>query len=202
MILKAFSSRHHTLLFDMDREFVEAVDEQEEFSFIAGFNLFDEENEKAVATVCGIFFDEAKILNEGEDIVELADMLDVDVYGAMDALSSSKIYNQEKSPDKEWMSLFSCYLQRVYVYPEYRNTGIARYIFENMEQVFTHCFNTPINSFVIFPKPQQPDVNDNWDNSVDTDGSMLKRMLQVIKKDGYKQIGKTGYYAKNCAAEK
>lgn len=201
MVLKAFSSRHYTLINDFNDVFTESIDEQEVFSFVGGVNLQDEDTNEILATVSGIFFDEEKILNENENIVDLADMLDGDVEGAMYALSRSNIHSRELNYEKAMLPLFSCYIQRIYVYPQYRGLGIARYIFINLEQIFLHCFNTPIHSFVIYPKPQQPDEKDCWHDYPDENGVMLKRMVSLLKKDGYKQIGKTGYYAKNCAVD-
>jgi hypothetical protein len=57
-----------------------------------------------------------------------------------------------------------------------------------------------IHSFVVYPKPQQPDPVGNWVNSPDDNGAMLKTMVSVIKKAGFKQLGKSGYYILNCAA--
>jgi|GEM_PF-2254133 len=202
MILKAFSSRHYVSIYDVNETFLKTIDEQEIYNFVGGFDLRDEETTEAVATVRGIFFDEDKILNNDENIVALADMLNADVEGAMSVLSQSKIYNQELNDEKAMLPLFSCYIQRIYVYPKFRGLGIARYIFENLEQIFAHCFNTPIHSFVIYPKPQQPDDKGSWDNIPDDSGVMLTRMIGILKKAGYKQIGKSGYYAFNCAVDK
>lgn len=188
-------------IYEIKEEFIKSVDEQEEYMFIGGFTLQSEDTDEVIATVNGGFFDEDKILNESQDIVDLADMLDGDVHGAIANLIESKIHDQEMNDEKAMLSLFSCYIQRIYVHPKYRGTGVARYVFTNLEQIFLHCFNTPIHSFVIYPKPQQPDENDCWDDSLDEGGVMLKRMVYLLKKDGYKQIGRTGYYAKNCAVD-
>jgi GNAT superfamily N-acetyltransferase len=201
MILKAFSSRYDISISNLNNEFINSVDEMEKYSFIGGFVLYDDDTDEILATVSGMFFDEDKILNENEDIVDIADMIDADVYGAMSVLSKNKIHNQEVNDEKMFLSLFSCYIQRIYVYPKYRKTGIAHYIFSNLEQIFLHCFNTPIHSFVIFPKPQQPNGKNAWENSPDNDGTMLKRMKKLLKINNFTQIGKTGYYIKNYAAD-
>jgi GNAT superfamily N-acetyltransferase len=202
MILEAYSSHHYVPINNFDEVFTESIGEQEVFSFIAGFTLQEEETNDVLATVRGIFFNEDKILNANEDIADLADMLDADVHGAMSALSRSKIHNQELNDEKAMLPLFSCYIQRIYVYPQYRGLGIAKYIFMNLEEIFLHCFNAPIHSLVIYPKPQQPDEKNCWYDSPDENGVMLKRMVSLLKKDGYKKIGATGYYAKNCAIDR
>ena len=199
MILKAFSSRHRVYIDDNVLKFTNMIYGEYVFVFNGGFDLHDDDTDEKIATVSGIFFDEYKILNEGEDIVELADIIDVDVYRAMLDLSKSKLHNQDLDENKAWLPLFSCYIERIYIYPKFRSRGLGRYIFENLEQIFLHCFNTYIHSFVIYPKPQQPDEKNGWINSPDADGSILKRMIDILKKTGYKKIGKSRFYAINCA---
>jgi len=205
MILKAFSSREEIEVNNLDKKFIEDISFQEEdFTFIGGFNLHNNRrNKEIIATVSAIFFDENKIYNEHEDIVDISDMIDADVYGAMKALSKSKVYKQEIHDDKVFTALFSCYIQRLYVYPNYRKKGIARYIFKNLDQIFLHCFNTEIHCFVIVPKPQQPiksEKYEKWENNPDEDGLMLKRMIKLLKMEGYTKIGKTEFYVKNYAS--
>ena len=129
MILKAFSSRHYVSINDIEKTFTEIIDEEEVYNFVGGFDFHDEETDEIIATVKGIFFDEDKIVNEGENISILADMLDGDVEGAMSTLSNSKIHNQVLDDEKAMLPLFSCYIQRIYIYPKYRRSGIARYIY-------------------------------------------------------------------------
>ncbi|MDR2941287.1 MAG: hypothetical protein LBV17_01670, partial [Treponema sp.] len=100
MVLKAFSSRHNSLINDLTEEFISSVDEMEKYSFVGGFTLHDDDTDEILATVRGVFFDEDKIEYENEDIVDIADMIDADVYGAMAALSKSKIHIQEVDEEK------------------------------------------------------------------------------------------------------
>ena len=206
--LEAFSSRHDVSIFDAAESFSKAVGEQEEYMFSGGFDLYevelDDEYEEVdpkelIATVRAVFFDEDKILNEGQDIVDIADMTNSDTCGAIAALTKSKIHNQQLDDDKLFLPLFSSYIQRIYVYPKFRSSGVARYIFNNMADIFLHCFNTNIHSFVICPKPQQPDIHGNWSDSPDENDTMLKRMILLLKKSGYKKIYNSEYYAVNCA---
>jgi hypothetical protein len=219
MVLKAFCSRHYMTIFDSSRPFISEVDEEEEYMFTAGFNLhhtnsddkdFDDDiNDDAdyepgevMATVYCTFFDEDKILNDNVDIVVQADMISSDLQGAIYTLTKSRTYKKMIDEDKIFLPLFTCYIDKFYIYPKYRKSGIARYIWDNIENILLHCFNTHIHCFVIIPKPQQPDDEGNWDNSIDENGEMLKRMIKVIKKAGFKQLGKSEYYALNCAAAK
>ena len=201
IVLKASSSRHNSSIIDLNDKFISSIDEMDKYSFIGEFALYDDDTDEILAKVSGIFFDEDKILTENEDIVDIADMIDADVYEAMASLTKSKLYNQEINEENMFLPLFSCYIQRIYVYPKYREKGIAHYIFLNLEQIFLHCFNAHIRSFVIFPKPQHPNEKNEWEDYPDKDGTMLKKMTSLLKNNGYKQIGKTGFYAKNCAVD-
>lgn len=202
MKLEAFSSRHFETYIDIDEPFTESIDENQEYCFFGGFTLKDEDSDDLIAIVEGYFFDEDKIVDEGQDIVDIADMLDADVYGAMYALTHSRLYKKEVDMDLAMRSLFSCYISRVFVYETYRGKGIGRYIFENLSAICLHCFNTQIHCFVICPKPQHPTDNNTWVDSEDKDGKMLKLMVSTIIKSGYRQISKTEFYAINCAASK
>ncbi len=202
MTLEAFSSRQCESYIDIDNPFTRAIDEEQKYCFFGGFTLKDEDSDDLIAVVEGYFFDEDKILDDGQDIVDIADMLDSDVYGAMYALTRSRLYKKEIDLELAMRSLYSCYISRVFVYETYRGKGIGRYIFENLSSICSYCFNTQIHCFVICPKPQHPTNNDRWVDSEDTDGKMFKLMVSTIKKTGYKQISKTEFYAINCAANK
>jgi GNAT superfamily N-acetyltransferase len=205
LILKAYSSRYNleikNLIEDFDKEIFEYDDGNKKFTFYGAFNLYI--NRKIATSVSGIFFDENKIINEYKNIVDIADIIDADVYDAIKTLYNSRIYKQEIFDDKIFSSLFTCYIQRVYVYPEFRKRGIARYIFKNLDKIFLHCFNTEIHCLVIIPKPQQPNKKEKyeeWVNTPDENGVMLNLMIKLLKIEGYKNIGKTNVYVKNYAS--
>jgi hypothetical protein len=83
MILKieVSSSRDEIEWIDTNEPFSKRIDEMEEYSFRAFVSIFEEDT--LVAEVYGVVFDEEKILNEGQDIVDIADMYDVDTVEAM-----------------------------------------------------------------------------------------------------------------------
>lgn len=194
--IKVSSSRNEIEWIDINEPFSQCIDEMEEYSFRAFLSIFEEDT--LVAEVYGVVFDEEKIINEGQDIVDIADMYDGDTEGAISTLIKSKIYKQELDENLIFTSPYSCYIEKVYVNPEYRGKGIGKYIFNNLYDIFLHCLNIHIRCFIIYPKPQQPDDEGNWENSPDEDGSMKKLMIDVIKKSGYREIGKSGYFAINC----
>jgi hypothetical protein len=121
MILKAYSSRNNLQIKDLnkdfDKEIFEYDDGEKEFTFYGGFNLFI--GAKKVANVNGIFFDESKIDYEYEygNIVDIANIINDDVYNAIGELFKSKIYEQEINDDKAFSHLYTCYISQVYIFP-------------------------------------------------------------------------------------
>lgn len=222
MTIKAFSSRHNKTILDSDHPFIkEQYYDEDSYVFTGGFDLcfgsdsndpddMDDiedngihtncEKGEKIATVLCTFFDEDRILNEGQDIVYVSDMIDSDTCGAISTLVKSKLHKQEIDENKIFLSLFTCYIDRFYIYPKFRQRGIARYILENMEDILLYLFNTHIHSYVTCLKPQQPNKEGNWVDSHDENGDMLKRMIRVFKAAGYKRLGKSEFFACNCAA--
>lgn len=180
----------------INEPFSQWIDEMEQYSFRVLLRVYIKGT--IVAEVRGHVFDEDKIMNERQNIVYIADMFDGDVQGAMYALIKSKIYKQKVDEDLVFVPPYICYIERVYINPKYRKKGISKYIFNNLYDIFLHCLNIHTRCFVIYPKPQQPGEKGSWVDSPDEDGSMKKLMIDVIKKSGYRQIGKSGYFAINC----
>jgi hypothetical protein len=200
--IRPFFTKNHNLLIDnIKTPFIEYVKDADNawYSFEGGFELYKEPNGEKVAVVLGQFFNEINMLNDGADIIEIADMIDQSTYDAIYYLSKSKLYQEEIDIDKVSFASFSCYIERVYVYPKYRNKKLGHYIFNNLDRIFEFCFNTPIHCFVIYPYPQVPE-NDSWVNADDENNEMKLKMIGVIKECGFEQLDKSDYYAKNCAS--
>ena len=138
--IDSYTSRSNTLIFDLDVAFSEQIIENDEYSFQGSLDLILKEEKFEpgikVATVTGIFFDENKILNEGQDAIDIADMFTSDTFEAIDVLMGSELFQREINENKSMTPLFNCYIERVYIYPEYRNSGMGNYIFNNLDQYF------------------------------------------------------------------
>jgi GNAT superfamily N-acetyltransferase len=199
-IIKAFSSSQNNIVIDLETSFQEQVDvwEEDKYSFMGSFEIIDEDNKKPVASVSGTFFNHNKIDNDGENIVDVADWICQDVYNAMFELNKSMLYKREIDDDKLLLALYLCYIDRVFVYPEYRNKRIGKYIFDNLKDLCCYCFNVTIHSFVIFPKPQIPSDGVAWVNAADPGGEMKRLMIRLLELTGFEKIGRNGFYAKNC----
>lgn len=202
--IDSHTSRNSALIFDLNMPFGYQMDESDEYSFQGNFDFVLKE-EKChsgieLATVSGIFFDENKILNEGQDVVDIADMFTSDTYEAIDVLMRSELFQREIDEDKSMTPLFNCYIERVFINPEYRNKGLGNYIFNNLDQIFLHCFNTLIRCFVILPAPQIL-IGGQWRDADDKDSEMLKVMINTLVKSNFEQLENPKYYGKNCAAD-
>lgn len=105
-------------------------------------------------------------------------------------LSKSKTF---KDIDDEWMfnNPFSGYLATFYVYEEFRGKGIASYIFNNLNRILKYSLNINLRCLCTYPQPQKAG---QWENIEDED--LKKVMIKIIRKCGFKAIGKGNYYVK------
>lgn len=164
----------------------------------AGFDLYAVNDEyantgKVVATVNAIFFNIKEINKDNINIVDIADVMDTSFTD--DIVEAIELFiNNDFLLKKEKVNCF-CYLNRVYVYPEFRNHGIASYLFENIQQIFKYITDNEIQIIFIFPKPQEPS-NNGWRNSEDTDNIMINKMVSKIQQFNFVPVEETGFYCK------
>ncbi len=162
------------------------------YSFKVGFNLYsiDEEGdeEDIVATVEGVFFRYNRIDEFNIDIIDIADAISDDTYKAIIALGDNNLFAEV---DTEYMPLI-CYLSRLYVYPQYRNNGIATYIYENLQEIFEYVTSDSTSIFITLPCPQEPKLNGNWENI--RDDVMFEKMVRLLNKHKFKPVGDGFYY--------
>ena len=90
---------------------------------------------------------------------------------------------------------FICYLNRVYIYPEYRNNGIATYIFENLKDIFEYITGRIPQVVLIYPKPQEPEGY-GWNNIEDKNNIMLNKIISKIQQFQFKLFQDMGFYIK------
>lgn len=183
-----------------DEPFTESFDYNEvaynnTYCFKAGFNLYltDEncEDKVIVATIEGQFFKYNRINEYNVDIIDLADTISDDVYKAIITLADNTLFAEV---DMEYMPLI-CYFSRLYVYPKYRNNGIATYIYENLQEIFEYVTSDLTSIFIILPCPQEPTSDGRWQNV--KDDIMFEKMVSLLNKHEFKPIGKEGFYYKS-----
>lgn len=198
--IRSSSSRNILDWIDTDESFSDGLNmlEEERYSFDAHIVVYKETT--LIGEIYGIVFDEETIENEGEDLVDVADMIDGDVEGAMEYLVSSDIFNKEIEGELALAPLFDCYIQNYFLYSkdENENRIIAEYLFKNLSDIFLYCYGTHIRCFVTYPAPQQKDEKGNWVSTPDEDGDISKKMIGFHKKMGYTPLGESGYFAVNC----
>lgn len=187
-----------SISFDDDSDFEASV---HKYYINAGFDLYvvnDDYSitEEKAATVNAIFFNIKNIYNDGINIEDIAYVIDTSFTD--DIVSAIELFlNNDLLPETDFnkTELFF-YLNRVYIYPEFRNNGIATYIFENMQEIFEYIIGEKISSILIYPKPQEPSGY-KWRNSEDNDNIMLNKMISKIEQFEFIPVDETGFYIKN-----
>jgi hypothetical protein len=198
--IRSSSSRNILDWIDTDELFSDRLNtlEEEKYSFEAHIEVYNETT--LIGEIFGIVFDEEKIENDGEDLVDVADMIDGDVEGAMEYLVSSDIYKKEIEGDLVFDPLFDCYIQNCFLYSkdENENRIIAEYLYKSLNNIFLYCYGTHIHCFVTYPSPQHKDEKGNWVSTPDEDESIKNQMIEFHKEMGYTPLGDSGYFAVNC----
>ena len=189
---------------DTNKSFIESFRYDETynniFCFNAGFNLvlmdeYDEDNgcynkKEMVATVEAQFFKTDYIYGYDMDIKEFADIISSDTYKAILTLSDNNLLDE----DEIWEMPLVCYLSRLYIYPQYRNKGIATYILNNLQEIFEYITSEASRIFITLPCPQEQDKEKRWNNTCNKE--MLGNMIKILEKHDFKSIGEYGCYYK------
>lgn len=186
------SSRGCLKYFDFTEPVEGNIYEEKQWSLEFFIRVFAEGEEQEVAVVEGILFDENKLEESGLDIVEAADYIAQDEYIAAYWLSQFEGYKDNEGDDEWiWEGSYSGYIATFYVYEQYRNKGIAKYIFSNIHKLLKYSLNINLRCVCIYPQPQDPD---GWNNI--SDDEMMRTMIQVIERNGFIKTGDEGYYAR------
>lgn len=172
----------------------------DKYVFFGDIQLIDTETEKTIATIEITYYDEDKILNDNMSLAEISDMICGDEHFAICTLLRSRLYKAEIDEEAMFVPLVTCYISRVFVYPEYRNMGFGTYIFENISKLSEYIYNMKVHAIVICPKPQEP-TDEKWIDSIDENGQKLKKMISILKKNGYRNICESEFYAINCVVK-
>lgn len=197
LIIKPYHS-HKLCIIDTNESFTESFDYEVAcnniYYFKVGFNLYatDEnyEEKDIAATVEGHFFKYNRIDEFNIDILDLADTISDDVHKAIMTLVDNTLLAEV---DMEYMPLI-CYLGRLYIYPKYRNKGIATYIYENLQELFEYATSDLTSVFITLPCPQEPTLDGKWENI--SNDNMFEQMVSLLNKHEFKSVGKEGFYYK------
>lgn len=177
-------------------------------------DTIDDDSEDTVATMRVTFFDEMRIINNyrcpsnremGREMVYIADGISSDLCAAAEALAySTALDDKHIGEDKQVLPIFTCYLDRFYVYPKYRNMGVGSYVHRNIQAILEYAFNLNLRCIITYPCPQEPggSIEHKGFESVSDEekkNTMLAKMISNLKKGGFKQLRKyPKYYVKYC----
>lgn len=153
-------------------------------------DFFDETNPKSsnlIAKIEVILFDYDLIERDGEDIIDIADSIEGDVYSSIFELVNSKYFDK----DELYIGAI-CYLERFYIMPKYRNKGIGKYLINNLCDLIKYHSNINIEYIVAYLKPLDY-IDNKWMDNPDA-SSMKKKMVKFYKNNFFKQIGRKNYY--------
>jgi len=187
--IRSFSNRDSVTRVDPSVSFDEMFLDESRYSFCAGFeflrvNTKTGESDR-LAQVQVVLFDEDKIKKEGEDLAGIADCYSQDAFDSVDQYMRSKLY-KNRCTKAGYKATTLCYLQQLFVYPEFRHHGVGTYLLDNMSQIISYLYNSPVSCIITTPEPQ----DEKEEVIEDPDGQMVKIMKKALRKANFKSLGK------------
>ena len=157
----------------------------------AMFHIYDEK-ENLVAEISAFFIDESRSYNNGLSITTDADCMSQELLDAVKVLVKTEDYDEII-----FTPAYTCYIQTFYVYPEFRNMGIGKYLWENIADIFEYFMNKDIHAIIVYPKPHTIIKNGNtFEKEPIEDDEMLQKMKSGLVLGGYKEIDNSNYFMK------
>lgn len=190
--IEMLDSKNDLLVFT-DEKFIErVVTEIRDYCCInAMFHIYDEK-ENLVAEISAFFIDESRSYNNGLSITTVADCMSQELLDAIKVLVKTEDYDEII-----FTPAYTCYIQTLYVYPEFRNMGIGKYLWENIADIFEYFMNKDIHAIIVYPKPHTIIKNGNtFEKEPIEDDEMLQKMKSGLVLGGYKEIDNSNYFMK------
>ena len=190
--IEMLDSKNDLLVFT-DEKFIErVVTEIRDYCCInAMFHIYDEK-ENLVAEISAFFIDESRSYNNGLSITTVADCMSQELLDAIKVLVKTEDYDEII-----FTPAYTCYIQTFYVYPEFRNMGIGKYLWENIADIFEYFMNKDIHAIIVYPKPHTIIKNGNtFEKEPIEDDEMLQKMKSGLVLGGYKEIDNSNYFMK------
>ena len=190
--IEMLDSKNDLLVFT-DEKFIErVVTEIRDYCCInAMFHIYDEK-ENLVAEISAFFIDESRSYNNGLSITTVADCMSQELLDAVKVLVKTEDYDEII-----FTPAYTCYIQTLYVYPEFRNMGIGKYLWENIADIFEYFMNKDIHAIIVYPKPHTIIKNGNtFEKEPIEDDEMLQKMKSGLVLGGYKEIDNSNYFMK------
>ena len=134
------------------------------------------------AKLWGKLYDELLVYGSALDILNAADPFGPEEVALAEAFNEC---TQMQVRTKEWKNTqgFSGYLQGVFVLPQYRRRGIARYLLTHLHRILYHALNIRIRAVGVSSKPIAEMDGEPVNDAVQ---SALNR--EILAKCGYSEI--------------
>lgn len=190
--IKMLDSKNDLLVFTDEKIMEGVVTEIRDYCCInARFHIYDEK-ENLVAEISAFFIDESRSYNNGLSITTVADCMSQELLDAIKVLVKTEDYDEII-----FTPAYTCYIQTLYVYPEFRNMGIGKYLWENIADIFEYFMNKDIHAIIVYPKPHTIIKNGNtFEKEPIEDDEMLQKMKSGLVLGGYKEIDNSNYFMK------
>ena len=190
--IEMLDSKNDLLVFTDEKFMERVVTEIRDYCCInAMFHIYDEK-ENLVAEISAFFIDESRSYNNGLSITTVADCMSQELLDAIKVLVKTEDYDEII-----FTPAYTCYIQTLYVYPEFRNMGIGKYLWENIADIFEYFMNKDIHAIIVYPKPHTIIKNGNtFEKEPIEDDEMLQKMKSGLVLGGYKEIDNSNYFMK------
>lgn len=190
--IKMLDSKNDLLVFTDEKFMERVVTEIRDYCCInAMFHIYDEK-ENLVAEISAFFIDESRSYNNGLSITTVADCMSQELLDAIKVLVKTEDYDEII-----FTPAYTCYIQTLYVYPEFRNMGIGKYLWENIADIFEYFMNKDIHAIIVYPKPHTIIKNGNtFEKEPIEDDEMLQKMKSGLVLGGFKEIDNSNYFMK------
>lgn len=158
--------------------------------------IYDEDDKIKMADLTIYCFDLEKIEDGEVDLEYVADSINADVDSSMAILSAAKLI-----PDDVWEKPMLCYIDKLYIKPEFRNKGIGSWLIKNVAELIKFYYDKEPYGFVIYPRPLDGRNPNDITEKLDTTSEMYQLMVNLIVKNGFAEIHETNYFFKKCESE-
>ena len=165
----------------------------------------DRNNKKPTAFIKLYLMESWFVVRGGAEAFSIADSFNDDTCAGFEVLMNNRLvqdkYEEYMDSIRDIRHCSSGILQNLYVYPDYRQNGIGKFLLENLNDIMVRFFDmdllvlsTYLNSF------QNDEINAGYAKHLeceltDSEKKMLEGMRKFVRKVGFKKIkNKKDYY--------
>lgn len=167
--------------------------------------IYDRNNGKPVAFIKLYLMESYYVVYGGSDVLSVADSFNDDTCSGFEILMNNRIvqdkYEEYMDSIRDERHCSSGILQNLYVYPEYRQNGIGKFLLENLNDIMVRFFDMDLLVLSTYLNPFHNDeINAGYAKHperelTDSEEKMLEGMRKFVKKLGFKKVrGKKDYY--------